>query len=491
MSALLFSAVLLFLASDADAAADADGSNLSDVTTIDCTIAIDGTTTCAVANGKITVCSRRDGEKIRRSYRLLDYLPDPEGCTLDGAYWRTHSSIGDEIYDDTWDRLGEAGIKSSFFETAYTYQDILENSGDSPFDRLASIFVVAELNRLNGTKLPAEVRTAYDTAANWMLDYNNRPAGATEENIQKISVVLEDYVSGRTGTGLCMAQISVFGTGDVGKILVGSVSEDRGRIVKVEKGEGRGEGVAEVLPETEGDHFIVADEPFKVNDIQKAKFTREVNDCVDLDTGEQTTVQAGGYPNLPITTTTNMITLARELLIMIALADVTGQEVLLEPAAGPGSSGDTNVPSNNPTGSPNTPATGGITPFPSSVLPATTEASGGGSDLIRVPNVIGMTESNARSTILAADLVVGSVSVISSLDPQQDFRIIAVAHAQENEATVNSTIPDPDTLVPRFSTVDLLLIRSPIDMPEPGSLAIFLMALLILVYFAWRKRAVG
>src|SRR6185437_12458502 len=116
--------------------------------------------------------------------------------------------------------------------------------------------------------------------------------------------------------------------------------------------------------------------------------------------------------------------LARNLLVMIAL-NSQSQTAAPAPSAGPGG-----PVSGGPAGGGGGGAAGGDGGggFPSAVLPGL-GAGSGGSDLIPVPNLIGLTETQARGRISSAGLSVGNVTTVSSLYPS-DFGLVSSAYAQ-------------------------------------------------------------
>lgn len=455
----------------------------SEVATVTCSIAEDGATTCAVSRGSASVCALRKGQDIDRSYRAYDYLNEPPGCTLGIEYWRTHA--GGASFDEIWDGIGSEGAATAFFGSSLSFLDMLAPAAEEEdaYRALARVYVATELNRLNGADLPEPVRVAQDEASVMLL---GSPSGtfdaATAQRSRELAAVLEEFLAGRSGPGFCAAMTEPLGPEDIGKTLVGVESEDTGTILRLtENREKPGEGVVTIGPLTAEDQFILADEGFAVEDIRKGRFTQEVNDCAIVDTGEETTVAVGGLPSDPTAISAFMQQLARNLQIMIAL---NTESEAPAPAAGPAGPPGGEAPPDG--GAPTGP--GGLGGFPSGVLPPV--AGSGGSDLIPVPNLIGLTEAQARSKITSVGLTVGDVTVVSSLSPPA-HGLVSSAYAQAppgDEPLVIGQFPLPGFLCPPGCPVDVQLSAGAPPLPEPSSLPMIVVALAVLGFLLWRGR---
>ena len=454
----------------------------SDVTTVTCVIAPDGRTTCALSQGRAWVCARRVGTAIQRSFRRYDYLPSPPGCTLGYAYWQNHGPDGPAPYDDIWARVGKDGAQTPFFGGERNYMEVLSDPSDDPVAPLARAHVAVELNRLNGATLPDPVQAAHDEGTVLLI---SRPSGldpATAARVKEITAVLDGYLAGRSGPGICAPLPNPLGPADIGKPLVGLTSGDTGRIEAIEDREKPGEGIVTIQPRGEEDQFIVADEDFAVDKVRKGKFTETVNDCVTVATGEETTTLPGGIPGDPQSISTLLQDQARALQVMIAL----NTQATTPPVPGVGTAAP------GPTGpiGPGFPG-GGIGSFPSSTLQPTNQAGGsGGEDLVVVPNLIGLTESEARGKISSADLRVGDVTFARLLRSPLDGIIgVALAQSTGQEPLVSAQDPAPGTRVPPDTRVDIVLVAQATDAPEPSTLPLLLIALggvALLIW--WHKR---
>ncbi len=456
----------------------------SDVTTITCKIDADGATTCAVTQGAAAICALRKGQDIRRSYRAYDYLDQPPGCALGLDYWRTHAPGGPANYDETWDRVGPDGPQSAFFGSPYSFTDMLgpETSEESPYRSLARVYVASELNRIRAP-LPESVQAAQDEATVLLLA---SPSGefdaATAERGKALTAVLSAYLAGGSGPGLCAVMTEPFGPEDVGKTLVGVESEDSGTILRVEeKREKPGEGVVSIGPLTAQDQFILADEAFTVEAIRKGRFTQETNDCVVANSGEEVAVAAGGLPGDPTAVSALMRQLARNLQVMIALNAQTDTSAPAPSAGptGPAPGGDVGGDAGS--------QPGGAGGFPTGALPP---IGSGGSDLIPVPNLIGLTEGQASGRLTSVRLRLGSVTTVSTLLPSGGS-LVATAYAQECQELVVSQNPSPGTLVPAGTPVSVDVSDCPEAMPEPSSLPMIAVAFAVLGLLLWRGGRLG
>jgi hypothetical protein len=124
--------------------------------------------------------------------------------------------------------------------------------------------------------------------------------------------------------------------------------------------------------------------------------------------------------------------------------------------------------------------------FPSPTLPSV-GGGGAGGGFVLVPDVVGSTVSEARSTLASVGLRIGKITVTerrAMLDG-----VIGVAWAQENMIVVDQN-PDPGDLVSLDNppAVDLEVEAPPDAIPEPGSLLLFATGLALIVIVLARRR---
>ena len=456
-----------------------------------CEVKADGSTTCSVSRGEISACAEREADIIQRSFHLFDYLPSPRGCTLDTAYWRNHSLTGSRPYDATWDRIGSRGESTVFFDRNRTYLAMLANDNPTTaYDRLARAFVTTELNRLNRAILPDEVKAAFDRASTLLIRSTPTSITAEDSEFDRLADILNAHATGTLGPGRCAPATDIFDTADIGKTIVGLISQDTGTVQNILPKPGGadndGEGIAVISPASGDDIFDIADEDFTVDGVRVGRFTQNLNNCVTAEAGQEFTLASGQNPQPPTNISQDQRADARDLQIMIALNDETPDEASTDPAAGgPGPPAPTTPPA-----TPVAPATPDQQPslaFPSDTLPATNDASGTNIDLVTVPNVIGLTESEATDTLNDAGLIVGSVIIVNIEDPKKIRRLVLIAAAHAQDQTVIKQRPSAGANVVPGTSVTLTLGSDTEDVPEPSSLLLFLAALLIVGFFFWRQ----
>jgi hypothetical protein len=452
---------------------------------ISCGVEADGVTTCAVTRGVAAVCPGRvHGGRIQRSYRRYDYLPVAGGCTLGADYWRTHARAGEAPFDDTWERLGDSA-RAPFFEAGETYEEILAGAaGEGPYYRLARAYIAAELNSINGAAFPDEVASAFEEAtARFLATDPERLDGAAGASLAALAEVLEQYNAGARTPGACSAMPAAgFSATDVAKTLQGVESRDAARILAVDERYGRGAGVVTLEPLSEGDQFLPPDEAFTVDGVRKAKFTTQLTDCVEVATGEETTVAVGGVPAPPRLTTASFLEQERVVRLMVAVSEEAADPEDLAPTAGPAAA---QAPVT--LGLAGATAIGGPGSFPSQVLPAATAGGGGGEGPVIVPSVIGRTVADARTAITAVGLSIGRVT-ISERRAMLDG-VIGVAWAQDTDAaTVIDQSPAPGTEALAGDAVDLTA-EFAMPIPEPASLLLFATGLALIVVVMARRRS--
>ena len=456
--------------------------------TMSCAVEREGKTTCAVSSGRASVCPARvPGEDIERSYRRYDYLPTAGGCTLPAEYWRTHSRDGGAPFDDTWDLLGD-GAKTKFFNAPETYDQILvAGVGSGPYYRLARAYIAAELNSINGASFPDDMARAFEEATVLFLAAD--PAqleAAAVARFEALANVLDDFSAGVVGPGSCRPQPAPFSSADVGKAIEGLETRDAGTVVAVDERYGRGGGVLTIRPHSDADEFVTSDEAFTVADVRKAEFTPVLADCVDVATGQQTTVEVGGLPSEPQLASAAFLSRERLVRILVAIND-PAQTQEVAPAAAPTSTTTPAAPA-LPGGATATGGGGGGA-FPSATLPSVGGGGGGAvGDFVLVPDVVGSTVTDAQIILASVGLRVGNVTMAQQRAMLHG--IIGVAWAQENMIVVDQN-PEAGELVSldESPAVDLDVEAPPDAIPEPASLLLFATGLALIVIVMMRRRA--
>jgi hypothetical protein len=454
---------------------------------ISCAVQPDGVTTCAVTQGRASVCPERvPGEQIERSYRRYDYLLTAGGCTLSANYWRTHSRDGEAPFDDTWERLAESG-RAQFFNAGETYEEILAGgAGEGAYYRLARAYIAAELNGINGAPLPDDVARAFEEATVEFLAADpERLDAQARSRLEALAEVLEQYNAGAREPGACpVLSATPFSAADAAGTLEGVESRDAGRIVAVDERYGRGAGVVAIEPLSEGDEFLLPDEAFTVEGVRKAKFTSQLSDCVEVATGQETTVAMNGIPTAPRLITASFLDEERVVRLMVAVSEAAADPAEVAPAAGPAAAPLAPAAFGLPG---TTTSIGGPGSFPSQVFPTATAGGGGGDALVIVPNLIGRTVGEARNMITGSGLSIGRIA-ISERRAMLDA-IVGVAWAQDQDAaTVIDQSPSPGTQASAGDAVDLTA-EFAMPIPEPASLLLFATGLALIVVVMARRRS--
>jgi hypothetical protein len=240
-------------------------------------------------------------------------------------------------------------------------------------------------------------------------------------------------------------------------------------------------------PAGDADAFREPAEPFAVGGVRKGRFTPRENDCVDLASGQQTTILVGSYPTQPTEMSAAFRDLSRGLKVLV---EVTGG-VLDAPAEGPGAGIGSTTASTLPGAAPVAGGgRGGSASFPSPALPAAF-AGGGGGGQVRVPNVIGLTESQGRRAIEDVGLRVGRVTRTAALETPPDRLLAllvspALAQSGDEGRIVEQSCP-PGSLADLGEECDLV-VSSSIPVPEPGTLVPFALGLVLIVVVLARTR---
>ena len=376
-----------------------------------------------------------------------------------------------------------------FFNAPETHDQILvAGVGSGPYYRLARAYIAAELNSINGASFPDDMARAFEEATVLFLAAD--PAqleAAAAARFEALANVLDDFSAGVAGPGSCRPQPAPFSSADLGKAIEGLETRDAGTVVAVDERYGRGGGVLTIRPHSEADEFVTSDEAFTVADVRKAEFTPVLADCVDVATGQQTTVEVGGLPSEPQLASAAFLSRERLVRILVAIND-PAQTQEVAPAAAPTSTTTPAAPA-LPGGATATGGGGGSGAFPSATLPSVGGGGGGAvGDFVLVPDVVGSTVTDAQIVLASVGLRVGNVTMAQQRAMLQG--IIGVAWAQENMIVVDQT-PDAGELVSldESPAVDLDVEAPPDAIPEPASLLLFATGLALIVIVMMRRRA--
>lgn len=127
-----------------------------------------------------------------------------EGCSLTQGYWSTHSKYGPAPYDDTWAQIGE---DSDFFDSGKTwYEAINEPPRGNAYYILASQYIAARLNQLNGADVSAisdELMEAEDLFEALRDSGGGDEVGSDRDRWIYLAGVLDQYNNGVIGPGHC------------------------------------------------------------------------------------------------------------------------------------------------------------------------------------------------------------------------------------------------------------------------------------------------
>ena len=334
--------------------------------------------------------------------------------------------------------MGSSGrrCQDEIFNAAETHDQILaQGVGDRPYYRLARSYIAAQLNSLNGAPLPDEAASAFEEATTLFLAADpTQLEPAVAARFAALAGVLDDFNAGVAGPGGCPPQSDPFSSADLGKAIEGMETRDAGTVVAVDERYGRGGGVMTIRPRSDADEFVTSDEAFTVADVRKAEFTPVLADCVDVATGQQTTVEVGGLPSEPQLASAAFLSRERLVRILVAIND-PAQTQEVAPATTPTSTTTPAAPA-LPGGATATGGGGGA--FPSATLPSVGGGGGGAvGDFVLVPDVVGSTVTDAQTILASVGLRVGNVTMAQQRAMLHG--IIGVAWAQENMIVVDQT----------------------------------------------------
>lgn len=129
------------------------------------------------------------------------------GCTRTQGYWRTHSQFGPASFDNTWSKL-EKGANTRFFESPYTYHEILWTAvRGNAYISLAHQYVASELNILSGASMTAGI---VDVFAETQLLLEKHATGAEigrdnpdRDRAIDLARILDEYNNGFAEPGSC------------------------------------------------------------------------------------------------------------------------------------------------------------------------------------------------------------------------------------------------------------------------------------------------
>lgn len=239
-----------------------------------------------------------------------------------------------------------------------------------------------------------------------------------------------------------------------------------------------------IRPHSSADEFTNTDECFQVSDVE-ACFVPDAEDCDQLlHQGDFICVgDSISNSGCPVVDHANLM---RQLRILMALNAPPGETPIIT-AADLGRAPE--LAPQNGEGAPGGLPAGAGPAGPTAGAPFS--GSGGGVDLIPVPNVVGMTLQQASAAITAVGLTVGNVTTEGEAAGLSIPSIISPARAQAPQSVVSQT-PPAGTLVPALTPVSLVLSAAAADIPEPSSLALFVMGLGLLVLVTrWQRRRHG
>lgn len=274
-----------------------------------------------------------------------------------------------------------------------------------------------------------------------------------------------------------------FSAADIGQTIKGGTTGDTGTVVEFDERYGPARGVVFVQPDTPDDLFDNPTEDYLVIGGADGVFTQTLGDCAPLEEGAAVTVGAG-ILSQPGLAPPALSAQTRDMTVLVILNQE--EEPVEVTAAGPPEPGPPEAP--EPVVGPLPPPE----PLPPPVVVPPPVGPGGGGGFIVVPNVIGLTLGEARLVLAKAGLQVGEVIIPGSEFGSLGSLLIRPATAAPpNESTpVCDQIPPPgtevDPEVPEELKVTLILCVAAI--PEPATLYLFAVGLVLLGLITWWRR---
>ena len=330
------------------------------------------------------------------------------------------------------------------------------------------------------------------------------PAGAAGSTIMHFSVLPTEsgefetriLVQRKGGRDVCLSARS----SDVISRSYRKTSEEPLSIQSLIRGQTSGH-TGQLVGSNERKVFIEPDSPeyyFKLNECftagdAKGCFVADLDDCdVHLDELEEVCVGrglAGGKCSgadhaSAVQTMKKMIAVGKQAVLVTEAGPIIGPEdVVSAPEVG----GIFQPPSDDSGGD----LVSG--PTVSGPLGGSLVAGGGGDDLTVVPNLIGLSESEARDALIAAMMVLRNVAV-ASVDTEGvtvvELLLIRPAFAQNGPQcdfdvpanTVCTQFCRPNAIVPVGTPCDIILASQTLDTPEPSTFILLVTGLLLVVF---------
>jgi hypothetical protein len=159
------------------------------------------------------------------SWTVAVSVPCVGGCTLTPGYWKTHSEFGPAPYDDNWAQLPN-GANTIFFLSGQTYYEVLWTPARGiGYYILASQYIAAQLNFLNGAD-PSAAQAAFNEATELfntytpdeVADARGKNGKALRDQFIELAKMLDEYNNGLTGPGHCSEDVvnyeTAFAMGD-------------------------------------------------------------------------------------------------------------------------------------------------------------------------------------------------------------------------------------------------------------------------------------
>jgi hypothetical protein len=239
-----------------------------------------------------------------------------------------------------------------------------------------------------------------------------------------------------------------------------------------------------IRPHSAADDFTDTNECFRVADAE-ACFVADGEDCDQVLREGDALCVAGGTMDSSCSVTGHA-DLMRQLRVVVALNQPAGETPIVTPG-GVAAAPELALPSGEPGESDGEPPAG---PAPAGPTDEGDLGDSGGN--LVVPNLIGLTLEGADAVLTGMGLVVGTVTI---QDQQAGLRfpsLIPLAHAQGCQpGTVIAQTPPPGTPARLGLAVNLVLCPQSDAIPEPSSLGLFVVGLVLLILFTWSRRRLG